>query len=146
MDSPAATVIRRPSITLIGCRIVRVPLHSRRSERASAAPPYVEGANPSVQPDLVASLHALQGQPLAGVSVLQENRLSPSQSCLHAHHKGIIHRDLKPGNVLVSQAPGSNAVVKVIDFGVAKAVSHVLTDKTIFTEFGQILGTPEYME
>ncbi|CAN5632745.1 hypothetical protein BH09PLA1_BH09PLA1_06390 [soil metagenome] len=63
----------------------------------------------------------------------------------HAHHKGIIHRDLKPGNVLVASAPGAGPLIKVIDFGVAKAVSHVLTDKTIFTEQGQILGTPEYM-
>ncbi|MBC8106129.1 MAG: tetratricopeptide repeat protein, partial [Anaerolineae bacterium] len=63
----------------------------------------------------------------------------------HAHHKGIIHRDLKPGNVLVATAPGAGPLIKVIDFGVAKAVSHVLTDKTVFTEQGQILGTPEYM-
>jgi serine/threonine protein kinase len=63
----------------------------------------------------------------------------------HAHHKGIIHRDLKPGNVLIATSPGGGPVVKVIDFGVAKAVSHVLTDKTLFTEHGQILGTPEYM-
>jgi serine/threonine protein kinase/tetratricopeptide (TPR) repeat protein len=63
----------------------------------------------------------------------------------HAHHKGIIHRDIKPTNVLVSVAPGGGPGVKVIDFGVAKAVSHVLTDKTLFTEQGQILGTPEYM-
>ncbi|HRK30737.1 MAG TPA: tetratricopeptide repeat protein [Tepidisphaeraceae bacterium] len=62
----------------------------------------------------------------------------------HAHHKGIIHRDIKPSNVLVSIASGQPAV-KIIDFGVAKALSHTLTDKTIFTEHGQILGTPEYM-
>ena len=62
----------------------------------------------------------------------------------HAHHKGIIHRDLKPSNVLVSSGE-SGPVVKVIDFGVAKAMSQVLTDKTLFTEQGQILGTPEYM-
>ena len=64
----------------------------------------------------------------------------------HAHMKGIIHRDLKPSNILV--APGSEGgqpVVKVIDFGVAKAIAHTLTDKTIFTEQGQIIGTPEYM-
>jgi len=62
----------------------------------------------------------------------------------HAHHKGIIHRDIKPSNVLVTIASGT-ATIKIIDFGVAKALSHTLTDKTIFTEHGQILGTPEYM-
>ncbi len=62
----------------------------------------------------------------------------------HAHHKGIIHRDLKPSNVLVTIHEG-HATPKVIDFGVAKAISHTLTDKTIFTESGQLIGTPEYM-
>jgi len=62
----------------------------------------------------------------------------------HAHHKGIIHRDIKPSNILVA-TKDSQPVVKVIDFGVAKAISHTLTDKTIFTETGQIIGTPEYM-
>jgi serine/threonine protein kinase/WD40 repeat protein len=68
----------------------------------------------------------------------------------HAHMKGIIHRDIKPSNVMVAfmEAGGEAArgvQVKVIDFGVAKAICHTLTDKTIFTEHGQIIGTPEYM-
>jgi serine/threonine-protein kinase len=62
----------------------------------------------------------------------------------HAHLKGIIHRDIKPSNVLVAEGDGG-PIVKVIDFGVAKAVSSTLTEKTIFTERGQIIGTPEYM-
>jgi serine/threonine protein kinase/tetratricopeptide (TPR) repeat protein len=62
----------------------------------------------------------------------------------HAHQKGIIHRDIKPSNVLVSVREGS-ANAKVIDFGVAKALSQHLTEKTIFTEQGQMIGTPEYM-
>jgi tetratricopeptide (TPR) repeat protein len=62
----------------------------------------------------------------------------------HAHQKGIIHRDLKPSNVLVAPYDG-NAVVKVIDFGVAKATGQRLTDKTLFTGFGALVGTPEYM-
>ncbi len=62
----------------------------------------------------------------------------------HAHQKAVIHRDIKPSNVLVSIKDGK-AVVKVIDFGVAKAIEHRLTEKTLFTEQGQIIGTPEYM-
>ncbi len=62
----------------------------------------------------------------------------------HAHHKGIIHRDIKPTNVLVTVLEGRLAP-KVIDFGVAKAVSHTLTQHTILTEHGQLIGTPEYM-
>ncbi len=62
----------------------------------------------------------------------------------HAHQKGIIHRDLKPSNVLIT-LHDSTPVPKVIDFGIAKATSHRLTDKTLFTEFRQFLGTPEYM-
>ncbi|MGH7180204.1 MAG: protein kinase domain-containing protein, partial [Tepidisphaeraceae bacterium] len=62
----------------------------------------------------------------------------------HAHNKGIIHRDLKPSNVLVAEADGA-AVPKVIDFGVAKATNRRLTERTLFTETGQMLGTPEYM-
>ncbi|MEM9167191.1 MAG: serine/threonine-protein kinase [Planctomycetota bacterium] len=64
----------------------------------------------------------------------------------HAHMKGIIHRDLKPSNILIAPAEeGHTPIVKVIDFGVAKAISHTLTEKTIFTERGQLIGTPEYM-
>ncbi|MCZ6834810.1 MAG: serine/threonine-protein kinase [Planctomycetota bacterium] len=62
----------------------------------------------------------------------------------HAHQKGIIHRDLKPGNILVSVKEG-RATPKVIDFGVAKALHQKLTEKTLFTEQGQLIGTPEYM-
>jgi non-specific serine/threonine protein kinase/serine/threonine-protein kinase len=62
----------------------------------------------------------------------------------HAHQKGIIHRDLKPSNVLVAPHDGV-PVVKVIDFGVAKALGQSLTDKTIYTRFAQMIGTPLYM-
>ena len=64
----------------------------------------------------------------------------------HAHQKGIIHRDLKPSNVLVTLYDG-DAVPKVIDFGLAKALEHTtkLTDKTMFTEFGKVVGTIQYM-
>ncbi len=62
----------------------------------------------------------------------------------HAHQKGIIHRDLKPSNVLVAEYDG-RPVPKVIDFGVAKATAQRLTERTMFTQYGQIVGTFEYM-
>ena len=62
----------------------------------------------------------------------------------HAHGKGVIHRDLKPSNILVAPHDGK-PVVKVIDFGVAKAIGQQLTDKTVYTRFSQIIGTPLYM-
>jgi serine/threonine protein kinase len=62
----------------------------------------------------------------------------------HAHQKGIIHRDIKPSNVLVMSNDGT-PLVKVIDFGIAKAVGQQLTDKTIYTQFTQLVGTPLYM-
>jgi len=62
----------------------------------------------------------------------------------HAHQKGIIHRDIKPSNILVS-IHGDRVVPKIIDFGIAKAITQPLTKKTSFTEHGQLLGTPEYM-
>ncbi len=62
----------------------------------------------------------------------------------HAHQKGVIHRDLKPSNVLVTLVDGE-AVPKVIDFGIAKATEARLTEKTLFTRGGQMIGTPAYM-
>ncbi len=70
--------------------------------------------------------------------------LSVCQAVQHAHGKGIIHRDLKPSNILVAPHDGE-PVVKVIDFGVAKAIGQQLTDKTVYTRFAQMIGTPLYM-
>src|SRR5262249_54433946 len=66
------------------------------------------------------------------------------QAVQHAHQKGIIHRDLKPSNVLVAPYDGA-PVVKVIDFGVAKAAGQPLTERTLVTGFGAVVGTLEYM-
>ncbi len=66
------------------------------------------------------------------------------QAVQHAHQKGLIHRDIKPSNVLVAEYD-DKAVPKIIDFGVAKATAQKLTDRTMFTEFGQVVGTIEYM-
>ena len=66
------------------------------------------------------------------------------RSIEHAHQRGIIHRDIKPSNVLVTLVDGQ-PVPKVIDFGVAKAVDQRLTERTLFTQFGAMVGTPEYM-
>src|SRR5262245_39132851 len=66
------------------------------------------------------------------------------QAIQHAHQKGVIHRDLKPSNILV-ELHDTVPVVKVIDFGVAKALGEKLTDKTQFTALAQLVGTPLYM-
>jgi len=62
----------------------------------------------------------------------------------HAHQKGIIHRDIKPSNIMVTHRDGT-AVPKIIDFGIAKATNQRLTEKTLFTRYAHIIGTPAYM-
>jgi serine/threonine protein kinase/tetratricopeptide (TPR) repeat protein len=69
--------------------------------------------------------------------------LAVCRAVQHAHQKGVIHRDLKPSNVLVMEQEGS-PVPKVIDFGIAKATDKWAVENTLLTQFGQIVGTPEY--
>src|SRR5579864_2515475 len=69
--------------------------------------------------------------------------LAVCRAVQHAHHKGVIHRDLKPSNVLVTEQDGA-PVPKVIDFGIAKATDKWAIENTLLTQFGQMVGTPEY--
>jgi eukaryotic-like serine/threonine-protein kinase len=97
-------------------------------------------------------MELVKGEPIT--KFCDERRLPPKerlelfipvcQAVQHAHQKGIIHRDLKPSNVLVALYD-DKPVPKVIDFGIAKATGQQLTERTLFTEFGQIVGTLEYM-
>ncbi|MGH7140176.1 MAG: serine/threonine-protein kinase, partial [Pirellulales bacterium] len=108
------------------------------------------GATPSGRPYFVMEL--VKGVPIT--EFCDHNQLTPRQrlelfihvcqAVQHAHQKGIIHRDLKPSNILVV-VHDTTPVVKVIDFGVAKALGQELTDKTLFTGFAQMVGTPLYM-
>jgi serine/threonine protein kinase/WD40 repeat protein len=108
------------------------------------------GATENGRPYFVMEL--VKGQPITEFS--DKNRLTTRErldlfvsvcnAIQHAHQKGVIHRDVKPSNVLVALYDGK-PVPKVIDFGVAKAIGDPLTDKTLFTRHGQVVGTFEYM-
>ena len=118
------------------------PEHRPRARR--------RGTTESGRPYFVMEL--VHGVPIT--EYCDENHLTPRQrlelfvpvcqAIQHAHQKGIIHRDIKPSNVLVTLYDGK-PVPKVIDFGVAKAIEQQLTERTLFTQFGTMVGTPEYM-
>src|SRR5262249_1378995 len=119
-------------------------------DHANIAKVFDGGATPSGRPYFVMEL--VRGVPIT--EFCDQNHLPPRerlelfvsacQAVQHAHQKGIIHRDLKPSNVLVSLHDGK-PLLKVIDFGVAKSLGQELTDKTLFTGFAQMIGTPLYM-
>jgi serine/threonine protein kinase len=108
------------------------------------------GATDAGRPYFVMEL--VRGEPIT--NYCDESRLTTNERlklfvavCLavqHAHQKGIIHRDLKPSNILVTMHD-DHPVPKIIDFGIAKATQARLTEKTFFTEFRQMIGTPAYM-
>ena len=119
-------------------------------EHPNIAKVYDAGATEDGRPYFVMEL--VSGVPIT--KFCDENRLSNRQrlelfvsvcnAVQHAHQKGVVHRDLKPSNVMVTIHDGE-PMVKVIDFGIAKAVNRELTDKTLFTRYGQMIGTPQYM-
>jgi serine/threonine-protein kinase len=119
-------------------------------DHAHIAKVFDGGTTASGRPYFVMEL--VKGVPIT--DFCDQNHLTPRQRlelfilvCLavqHAHQKGIIHRDIKPSNVLVSRHDTA-PVVKVIDFGVAKALGQELTDRTLFTGAAQMIGTPLYM-
>jgi WD40 repeat protein/serine/threonine protein kinase len=119
-------------------------------EHPNIAKVFDAGRTPSGRPYFVMEL--VKGQPIT--KYCDEKRLGLRErlglfgevcrAVQHAHQKGIIHRDIKPSNVLVAPYDGK-PVVKVIDFGVAKATGQRLTNKTLLTGIGALVGTPEYM-
>ncbi|MEM7457352.1 MAG: protein kinase [Planctomycetota bacterium] len=119
-------------------------------EHPSIASVFDCGATEDGRPFFVMEL--VRGIPIT--EYCDRKKLTPSQrlgifvgvcrAVQHAHHKGIIHRDLKPSNILVAEYD-NEPVPKVIDFGIAKALNQQLTGKSLFTRFGQVLGTLEYM-
>ena len=111
---------------------------------------YDGGATPEGRPYFVMEL--VRGQPITDycdterLSTPERVRLfvDACRAVQHAHLKGVVHRDLKPSNLLVSIQDGE-PVVKVIDFGIAKAMGQSLTDLTLHTKIDEVIGTPDYM-
>jgi serine/threonine protein kinase len=111
---------------------------------------YDAGATEKGRPHFVMEL--VHGLPIT--EYCDKNKLSTNErlklftlvcnAVQHAHQKGLIHRDLKPSNILVA-IHDEKPVPKIIDFGIAKATEQRLTERTLFTEMGQLIGTPEYM-
>ncbi|MGH7178185.1 MAG: tetratricopeptide repeat protein [Tepidisphaeraceae bacterium] len=155
---------REPIRRVVAIKIIKLGMDTREviarfeSERqalalmnhANVARVIDAGATDSGRPYFV--MEFVAGEPITSFADRQkltvQQRLELfTQACdalQHAHQKAVIHRDLKPSNILVT-LQNDKPLVKVIDFGLAKAVSQRLTDRTLFTETGQLLGTPEYM-
>ncbi|MDX2119349.1 MAG: serine/threonine-protein kinase [Planctomycetota bacterium] len=154
----------KPVVRKVALKIIKLGMDTRQviarfeAERQALAMmdhPHIArvldaGATETGRPYFVMEL--VKGDPI--VAYCDKNNLSiperlelfaqVCQAVQHAHTKGIIHRDIKPSNVLVSTQDGKPHA-KVIDFGIAKATQSKLTEKTLFTEHRQLIGTPEYM-
>ena len=156
---------RQPFVQRVALKLVHLGLNSKQvvarfeQERQALAVmnhPHIAkvldgGLTPDGRPYF--AMEYVKGEPITDycdanqVSVRERLELF-TQVCdavQHAHTKGIIHRDLKPSNVLVMRGEDKALRATVIDFGVAKALSHRLVEHTVFTETGQMIGTPEYM-
>jgi serine/threonine protein kinase/tetratricopeptide (TPR) repeat protein len=105
-----------------------------------------EAGQPYFAMELVKGLPITQYCDLHRLTVSRRVELfiSVCQAVQHAHQKGVIHRDLKPSNVMVTEQDGL-ALPKIIDFGIAKAVGSPLTERTLVTQWGQMIGTAAYM-
>jgi tetratricopeptide (TPR) repeat protein len=146
-ERQALALMDHPNIAkVLDGGVVGQPFQADAPTKSQAGEPDLQTGRPFFVMELV------KGLPIA--KYCDELRLTPRerlelflpvcQAIQHAHQKGIIHRDIKPSNVLVAPYDGK-PVVKVIDFGVAKATGQPLTEKTLFTEFGAVIGTLEYM-
>lgn len=119
-------------------------------DHAGIAKVFDAGATATGRPYFVMEL--VKGEPITtycdknnlSVALRLELFIQVCSAVQHAHQKGLIHRDIKPSNILVS-IQDDRPLAKVIDFGIAKATQSHLTEKTLFTEFRQLIGTPEYM-
>jgi WD40 repeat protein/serine/threonine protein kinase len=155
---------REPIVQRVALKIIKLGMDTRAviarfeqerqalavMDHPNVAKVFDAGATPAGRPYFV--MEHVSGEPITdyadrhNLTIRQRLELfiPVCEAIQHAHHKGIIHRDVKPSNILVT-VRDNNPVPKIIDFGVAKAISHTLTEKTIFTEQGQLIGTPEYM-
>jgi len=146
MDHPNIAKVLDGGTTATGDRLSEIgQKDERRQSEADCRRPIAEG-RPYFVMELVKGVPITEfcDQNQVPVRERLELFLDVCQAVQHAHQKGIIHRDIKPSNVLVMSQDGT-PLVKVIDFGVAKAIGQQLTDKTIYTQFTQLVGTPLYM-
>ncbi len=156
-ERQALALMEHPNIARVldagttgGVRGQESGIREDRAQSSSALAPDPWPLSPAGRPYFVMEL--VPGMPITeycaqeGLTTRERLELfiSVCRAAQHAHQKGIIHRDLKPSNVLVTLHDGT-PVVKVIDFGIAKAIGQPLTEKTLFTNFAHMMGTPLYM-